>query len=64
MGKNDEADFTIFRGAENRTLHETTNLLRAGCGVDTADTGYGLRSIGIDRSNRDRMLPQIERPTR
>lgn len=60
----DHGNLTPYGGQENRTLHETVTVLKAGCAADTADTGYGLRTIGIDRSNRDRMLPQIERPQR
>jgi hypothetical protein len=51
-------------GAVRRTTEEAKRVLRAGLGVEVSDTGYGLRAVGIDRTNRERLLPGIEKPSK
>jgi hypothetical protein len=48
-------------GQVQRTATETARLLAVQCGVEVTDAGYGLRTTGIDRSNRDKQLPRIEK---
>jgi hypothetical protein len=48
-------------GEENRVSKEAADLMKAGCGVSVTRTIHGLVATGIDRSNRDRQLPRVEK---
>lgn len=59
--------FTAQGGPVPRVTTETARLLDAGCGVEVSDAGYGLRAVGLDRSNRasqQAYLEQIEKRQR
>jgi hypothetical protein len=63
----DPNDLTVKGGAVKRVTQETARLLAAGCGVEVSDAGYGLRAVGMDRSNRasqQAYLKQVERRQR
>lgn len=49
-----------YGGASERTAKELARFMAVKCGGEVADTGYGLRVIGIDRSNRAQQLNRIE----
>jgi hypothetical protein len=63
----DPNDLTARGGQVKRVTEEASRLLEAGCGVEVSDAGYGLRTVGMDRSNRasqQTYLKQVERRQR